>query len=1181
MDQLRDDFLQCKRLCLPQKYEYIPNQFNGALNLNSIIDQINCVLSKRPENILCKEIKEWAFANLDEMPTKLLVWFENDKHYLQRIVNDHISSHNRILLMVRNFCFFNEFKSSPKYFDIIRYGLTEEDTKTKKMSLHLLQLVLNVIKSDSIEFEKFVHLPSMAEDWQLYLLIAQATLEQQLHVWKHVEPRILYLWKKYEEKPAFIKWIIALLHRGLKNGSNSVRKSVAMFILTSEIGNSLHRLDHRFLFNQFFVYLDETYIFTSQGTFHLYSDFGHNLSIYVKNLILSSKNPYLMFKELLEYSEHINSHVALYFYLSGILMTVKNSSDLQNDSVITKVLKLFKSHFFSSRLVLVRVLVVELIDLMEKLSYSLSKDIGMSLVSLISQYGITKKFEIWKLNINMVKDLTVSCLKDIQYHFSFQTFKNLNVLFEILADNAIEFNSYLVNSLQVIECQIDDKSNVHASIYLGLIKANKLVHDYFHTFALKDANIRRYFNEIYKMGLSHNDMIMELGDLLIFYSHLIDLPDEKLTNESNLIHSLVAMLVNSNSAKEIFDYDILSAQKEMRPWIFRFKMKVASLKYTQDDEFQASDILDLIDNQSSTSVGSFFDFLEKVLQFKLNFEPLPVLSNLCSKTFELISHSKKYKVVRRLVSLIYRSDLEIDNVKALHDIIIAHCNEIPYVSEIIVKELSKIQNVDFFLADFSTFGPERDFGTIYSEELISKTAKISSLLKSDHATRLLAINSIKDRELAVNWLIEKLTSEELYPLVEYSSHISFKIKIRCYCAILMMTNVTHLENQFENLLFLARKERNPNVKTFTEWLLCIVCQDPKYLNQMILNLGYTENINSTISIMIVLIRLQNFGKLSPSEIIDRFLLFYCSSCHYATRVHVQYLIKMIDSSNEALSIIKKSFNAGVEKSFDKCIHSNYMVGHLDIKKDINFEMLFNLIPLYLKFDFTEIMSTSSFSFTTDLSVLAESRSIAKFMQLDEDEEEAIEAWKQDSLFMQRKYVNDFFDFDFSKTSKQIQLKYKKRKPVIIVGTLIDNPGNLAALCRTCEVFLFDKLIVHNTAVKKDPKFLSVSVSSENWIPIEAVEKNNLPSYLEDMKTKGYSLVALEQSQNSIELGQFDIPEKCIILMGNERTGIPSHLLQLVDYCVEVPQFGVTKSLNVNVATSMLLFEYVRQHKQSE
>lgn len=50
----------------------------------------------------------------------------------------------------------------------------------------------------------------------------------------------------------------------------------------------------------------------------------------------------------------------------------------------------------------------------------------------------------------------------------------------------------------------------------------------------------------------------------------------------------------------------------------------------------------------------------------------------------------------------------------------------------------------------------------------------------------------------------------------------------------------------------------------------------------------------------------------------------------------------------------------------------------------------------------------------------------------------------------------------------------------------------------------------------------------------------------------------------------------LLLCSNEREGIPANLLQMLDVCVEIPQQGVIRSLNVHVSAALLIWEYTRQ-----
>jgi tRNA G18 (ribose-2'-O)-methylase SpoU len=49
------------------------------------------------------------------------------------------------------------------------------------------------------------------------------------------------------------------------------------------------------------------------------------------------------------------------------------------------------------------------------------------------------------------------------------------------------------------------------------------------------------------------------------------------------------------------------------------------------------------------------------------------------------------------------------------------------------------------------------------------------------------------------------------------------------------------------------------------------------------------------------------------------------------------------------------------------------------------------------------------------------------------------------------------------------------------------------------------------------------------------------------------------------------------MFSNEREGIPAEVIHLLDDCVEIPQFGTIRSLNVHVSASLLIWEYTKQH----
>ena len=70
---------------------------------------------------------------------------------------------------------------------------------------------------------------------------------------------------------------------------------------------------------------------------------------------------------------------------------------------------------------------------------------------------------------------------------------------------------------------------------------------------------------------------------------------------------------------------------------------------------------------------------------------------------------------------------------------------------------------------------------------------------------------------------------------------------------------------------------------------------------------------------------------------------------------------------------------------------------------------------------------------------------------------------------------------------------------------------------------------------------------------------------------------MEQTAESVSLDTFTFPQQCVLLLGKEKEGVPVELLDLVDVCVEIPQHGLIRSLNVHVTGALVIWEYVKQH----
>ncbi|CAR28609.1 hypothetical protein ZYGR_0S02430 [Zygosaccharomyces rouxii] len=165
------------------------------------------------------------------------------------------------------------------------------------------------------------------------------------------------------------------------------------------------------------------------------------------------------------------------------------------------------------------------------------------------------------------------------------------------------------------------------------------------------------------------------------------------------------------------------------------------------------------------------------------------------------------------------------------------------------------------------------------------------------------------------------------------------------------------------------------------------------------------------------------------------------------------------------------------------------------------------------------------------------------------------------------------DIDNSKPEKTVN-----RSDLIVVASLVDKAPNLGGICRLCDVLGVGLLTVPNIKVKNNPQFKNVAVTADRWMPIEEVTPQDITSFMKQKKQEGYTLIGLEQTDKSVKLDDhYKFPAKSLVVLGTEAHGIPGHLLSELDLCLEIRQFGVIRSMNIQTATAVIVHSYTVQH----
>lgn len=138
---------------------------------------------------------------------------------------------------------------------------------------------------------------------------------------------------------------------------------------------------------------------------------------------------------------------------------------------------------------------------------------------------------------------------------------------------------------------------------------------------------------------------------------------------------------------------------------------------------------------------------------------------------------------------------------------------------------------------------------------------------------------------------------------------------------------------------------------------------------------------------------------------------------------------------------------------------------------------------------------------------------------------------------------------------------------------LQDPGNLGTIIRTAHAAGAGAIILTKGTVDiYNDKTLRSTMGSIFYMPI--IYDNDL-SFTHKLKDNGFKLIAtsLEDSKNFFEE---DLTGKIILTVGNEGNGVSEEIFDLADIKVKIPMPGGAESLNVSVASSIILFERVRQ-----
>jgi tRNA (guanosine-2'-O-)-methyltransferase len=158
--------------------------------------------------------------------------------------------------------------------------------------------------------------------------------------------------------------------------------------------------------------------------------------------------------------------------------------------------------------------------------------------------------------------------------------------------------------------------------------------------------------------------------------------------------------------------------------------------------------------------------------------------------------------------------------------------------------------------------------------------------------------------------------------------------------------------------------------------------------------------------------------------------------------------------------------------------------------------------------------------------------------------------------------------------KIISVVNARQKSLRIVLENIHDPHNVSAIFRTCDAVGVPKVSLLYT-VEKFPKIGKKSSGSAfKWV--EKEKSKSVEECYANLRAEGFTILASAICDDAVPFYDLDLTKKVAIVLGNEHRGVSDDAANMADKKFVIPMTGMVQSLNVSVASAVILYEAMRQ-----
>ena len=146
-------------------------------------------------------------------------------------------------------------------------------------------------------------------------------------------------------------------------------------------------------------------------------------------------------------------------------------------------------------------------------------------------------------------------------------------------------------------------------------------------------------------------------------------------------------------------------------------------------------------------------------------------------------------------------------------------------------------------------------------------------------------------------------------------------------------------------------------------------------------------------------------------------------------------------------------------------------------------------------------------------------------------------------------------------------------PLVIILDNIRSLHNVGSVFRTADAFRIESIFLCGiTATPPQPEIHKTALGAE--FSVQWHYRNDALQAVNELIKENYVIYSVEQAEGSTLLNELELDKnkKYAIVLGNEVDGVQQSIINQSDGCIEIPQFGTKHSLNVSVASGIVIWD---------